>query len=86
MWVWLRTFVLSFLYDEAAFQRYIAAGAYLLGNFIETGGVVPGTSAVVPVPHALSPYAPVLKAAAFYLGAGGALPSRKSDPSVPPKP
>ena len=48
MWTWVRTVVVAFLFDEAAFQRYLAAGCYLAGSLIESGGVVPGTTAVIP--------------------------------------
>jgi hypothetical protein len=68
------------LWDEATAQRVLAAGLFLIASFLETGGVIPGTSIVVPITALLGSLAapasslgPLLKAGAIYLGASGAI-------------
>lgn len=78
MLTWAKAVLSALLWDEAAFQRYLAAGLYLLGSLLHSGGVLPGTEAVVPLPPKWSQYGPLLQAAGLFLGAGGVLPGRKN--------
>jgi hypothetical protein len=65
----------AFLYDQHAFQRYMVGGAFLLGAFLESGGVVPGTSIAFHIGPELSQLGSPLKALSLFLAAGGSLPS-----------
>ena len=85
MWTWLKRFAVAFLLDEAAAQRYLAALCFLVGSWLESGGVVPGTDVVVPVGHAFK-YGPLIKALGFYLGAGSMLPGRRNGSNGSPRP
>ena len=69
----IKNFIRNFLFDESAAQRYMAAGTYMLGEFLQSGGVIPGTQTVVPIGNWTS-FGPPLKALAFYFGSGGTLP------------
>ncbi len=69
-----RAFVHALLYDEDAAKRYFAVGAYMLGVFLESGGVVPGTTVVVNIGD-WKGFGTVCKGVAFYVAAGGGWPS-----------
>jgi len=76
MWTIIRSFVTALLFDPAAAQRYLAAGLYLVGEFLASGGVIPGTTTVIPIDvGSWASVGALCKAGAFYLGAGGGLPS-----------
>ena len=76
MLTWLRHAARAILFDEAAGQRWTAALLFLLGQILESGGVLPGTAVVIPFLSGpgLAGYGPLLKMAGMYLGAGGMLP------------
>lgn len=84
MWTWVKHFFGTLLFDEAAAQRYFAAALYLVGQVCVSGGVVPGTTAVIPHIAWLYPYGALFQAAAFYMGAGGSLPGRKNGNGLKP--
>jgi hypothetical protein len=74
MIAWLRRVVTGLLWDESAAQRYLAGACYLIGDWLGSGGVIPGTE--VAIGHVGAWYAagPYLKAIGIYLGASGGLP------------
>lgn len=74
MWPLIKDFVLGFVFDKSAAQRYIAAGAYFAGDFLGSGGVIPGTNTVLPV-NEYTWLGPILKGLAVFLIGGGSLPS-----------
>lgn len=78
MLIFLRKFFWSLLFDEAAAQRYLAVGLYLFGDFLGSGGVIPGTETAVPGLEFLYRFGPLLKAAGLFMGAGSMLPALKA--------
>ncbi len=77
MWVLLKRAVTVLLFDEAAAQRFLAAGLALFTALIQSGGVVPGTNLVVPINN-FTWLGPWLNALNFYLASGGRLPGRSN--------
>ena len=77
---WLRTFCRELLYDQRAFQAHAAAAAFLIGAFLATGGVLPGTDTVlIDVGPAWAKVGRPLQALAVWLAAGGQLPGLKKE-------
>jgi hypothetical protein len=82
MIVLVRRWVQALLYDEDKAQRALAMALVGLGMTLESGGIIPGTDAVIPGLATWHRLGPLLKLAGIYLGAGG----RLSLPGEQPKP
>jgi hypothetical protein len=77
---WLRNFTRELLYDQRAFQAHAAAACFLVGAFLATGGVLPGTNTVLlDVGPSWAALGRPLQALGVWLAAGGQLPGLKKE-------
>ena len=82
-----RNLIHALLYDEAAVQRWLTVGCAATYALVKSGGVVPTTEFVVPLPAWLTPARGDLFGLAALFFASGGLPEfvRKFLPTAPEK-
>ena len=80
----LRGFVRELLYDRTAVKRHLVVALAAIGALVKSGGVVPGTEVVVPIPAWLAPRGDLLLLASLWLATGGRLPRLNGKAKPPP--